>query len=281
MLRILFLVGMWLLAGLMILPACAEKVTEEPVVKLPPREHTWVRKETVRKSRDNMFAKAEAPKPVIPVNESLMKRLNEPGSLDGASVSDAVSCLAAYKPLDQKRKSIQKKGGVWHAFERYPEVREFSNNGMQLDSTMNKLVASLGHLCKTAKGLPKDNISHVISGMMAEMGREGVEQKYRTLGEADEDVARWLEHAEYREKNQKRDLDYKLIGGLIAKTKPLLAFYEELTERQVDATSKDAFLSDSVTLLEKLKSLSTTDEYIVLALKEEKNTPYENFDPDM
>jgi hypothetical protein len=282
MLRIIFLMGLWLLAGVLILPACAEKVTEEPAVKLPPKEHTWVRKETVKKSRDVFFVKQETPLPVIPVNESLLQRLSQPPSLKGkASVTDVQSCLAVFKPLDRKRTEVQKAGGAWHAFERSPEVRSYSDNGMQMDSTMNKLITSLRHLCKTAKGLPKDNISYVISQMVAEKGKETVVQEFRDLGEAEADIAIWLNHAEYWGKNEKRNLDFKLIEGLMAQVKPVVDLYGELATRQVDATTKDAFLSDAVTLLKVMKTLSTTDEYLVLALNEDKDAPYENFDPDM
>lgn len=282
MLRILFLMGVWLLAGLLILPACAEKVAEEPVVKLPPREHTWVRKETVRKSKDAFFAKQDISQPAIAINEPLMKRLSQaPSSKGKASVTDAKSCLAVLQPLNVKRTEIQKAGGVWHAFERSDEVRAFSDNGMQMDSTMNKLVSSLRHLCMTAKGLPQDNIARVISQQVEEKGKEAVTQDYQDLGEADEDIVNWLKHADYWRENEKRDLDYKLIEGLIAQVKPMVDLYEELTKRAVDATTKQVFLSDAVTLLKAMKTLSTTDEYIVLALKEDKDAPYENLDPDM
>ena len=69
--------------------------------------------------------------------------------------------------------------------------------------------------------------------------------------------------------------------GPMAQSAPLIDFYEELTLRQVDAISKQGFLSDAVTLLETVKKLSSSDEYMVLALNEEKDAPYENLDPDM
>jgi hypothetical protein len=282
MLRILCLVGVWLLAGLMILPACAEKVAEEPVVKLPPKEHTWVRKETVRKSKDAFFAKQDVAQPVIAINEPLLQRLSQPVPVKGkASVTDSESCLAVLRPLNQKRTAIQTAGGMWHAFERSDEVRAFSDNGMQMDSTMNKLISSLRHLCKSAKGLPQDNIARVISQKVAEKGKEAVVEEYQGMGEATEDVINWMEHAAYWKKNEKRDLDYKLIEGLMAQVEPMMGLYGELIKRAVDETTKQAFLSDAVTLLKAMKTISTTDEYLVLALNEDKDAPYENLDPDM
>ena len=211
-----------------------------------------------------------------------MKRLTV-SKLSGIknSVADVKSCLALFKPLDIKRTAVQKAGGVWHAFERSPEVRSYSENAMQIDSAINKLIASLRHLCNTAKGLPQDSISQVISKKIAVKGKEAVAEEFRDLGEPEEDIAIWLEYADYWKKNEKRNLDYKLIEGLMVRVKPLIGFYEELAKRQVDDNTKQNFLSDAVTLLEAMKKISSTDEYLVLALKEDRDAPYENFDPDM
>jgi hypothetical protein len=274
--------GVLLFVVMATLPACAEEVVEEPAVQLPPKEHTWVRKETVKKTQDVFFAKQDSEQANIPINEGLAKKLsqNQSSAVKG-SVKDTASCLAVLKPLDIQRTAVQKAGGVWGAFERSPEVRDHSENGMQIDSRINKLIFALGHLCKTAKGLPQNNIARVFSEKVSANGKEAVTQEFLDLGNAPNDVEIWLEYADYWQKNQKRDLDYKTIEGLMAQSRPLIDLYEELTRRKVDATSKQAFLSDSVTLLETMKKLSATDEYMVLALNEEKDAPYENLDPDM
>jgi len=277
-----FVMGALLLLVMAALPACADEVSEEPTVQLPPREHTWVRKETVKKTKDAFFAKHDTAQQKIPLNEELAKKLTAAQSAKvKGSVKDTASCLALLQPLDVKRTAVQKAGGMWGAFERAPEVRSYSEKGMQIDSRINKLIFALGHLCKTAKGLPQDNIARVISHKVAEMGKEAVTREFVDLGKADKDIELWLNHAEYWRKNQKRDLDYKSIEGLMAQSTPLIDLYEELTRRQVDANSKQAFLSDAVTLLETVKKLSSTDKYMVLALSEEKEAPYENLDPDM
>jgi len=274
-------IGVLLTLMMAALPACAEEVPEEPAVQLPPREHTWVRKETVKKTTGVFSSKQDETRPNIPVNEALAKKLTQSKASNAGSVKDTASCLALLKPLDIKRTAVQQQGGMWGAFERSSDIRAFSENGMQIDSRINKLIFALGHLCKTAKGLPQNNIARVISGKVAEKGKEAVIDEFTGLGKAPKDIDIWLEYADYWQKNQKRDLDYKSIEALMAKSTPLIDFYKELTGRQVDQNNRQAFLSDAVTLLETLKKLSSTDEYIVLALNEEKEAPYENLDPDM
>ncbi len=273
---------MLLIIVLAALPACAEEIQEEPAVKLPPREHTWVRKETVEKTTGVFFAEQDESQTNFPVNEALGKKLAQTKSADvKGSVKDTASCFALLKSLDLKRTGVQQAGGMWGAFERSSEVRGHSEKGMQIDSRINKLIFALSHLCETAKGLPQNNIARVISGKVSQKGKEAVIEEFLDLGKAPKDIDIWLEYAEYWKKNQKRNLDYKSIEGLMAQSTPLIDLYAELTTRQVDANSKPRFLSDAVTLLGALKKLSSTDEYIVLALKEEKDAPYENLDPDM
>ncbi len=264
------------------LPACGEEVAEEAAVKLPPREHTWVREEAVKKTKEDFFSKEEMARPEIPVDEALAKRLteNKPEKVSG-SVTDIDSCLKLLEPLDKKRMQVQKESGAWHAFERSPEVRYFSDQGMQIDSHLNQRMAALRRLCKTAKGIPEDNITRVISKKVAEKGREGVLQEFVELGKEKRNVEIWLQHAEYSKKNEKRDLDYKAIETLIVETEPLLDFYAELAKREVDATTKQAFLSDAVTLLAVITERSSKDEYLALALKEEEATPFENIQVDL
>lgn len=275
--------GVLLTVVMTALPACAEEVQEEPTVQLPPREHTWVRKETVKKTTGVFSSEQDESRPTIPVNEALAKKLTQINSAASGqgSVNDTASCLSLLKPLDSKRTVVQEGGGMWGAFERSSELRVHSEIAMQIDSRVNKLIFALGHLCKTAKGLPQNNIARVISGKVSAKGKEAVIEEFKNLGEASKDIDIWLEYAEYWQKNQKRDIDYKSIEGLMVRSTPLIDFYEELTKRQVDANNKQGFLSDAVTLLETLKKLSSTDEHIVLALKEEKDAPYENLDPDM
>ena len=140
-----FVMGALLLVVMAALPACAEEVTEEPAVQLPPKEHTWVRKETVKKTKDAFFAKQDTAPLEIPVNEELAKKLTAAQSSKvKGSVKDTASCLALLKPLDIKRTEVQKAGGMWGAFERSPEIRGYSPRiGAFLSALIGSITATL------------------------------------------------------------------------------------------------------------------------------------------
>jgi hypothetical protein len=53
----------------------------------------------------------------------------------------------------------------------------------------------------------------------------------------------------------------------------LIDLYKELLNRKVDESNKDAFLSDSVTLLAVIKSRLANEPRVVMAMKEDTEAP--------
>lgn len=277
-----FVLGCAALFSGVLFGACTQEVTQEPVVRLPPREHTWVRTEKVKKTKDDYLNAKEQAEAEIPLDLQLKQRLTTvDSSRITGSVKDMESCLDRMNALDKKRTTVQKEGGTWHAFERAPELRPYSETGMQLDSNLNKMVFAIRHLCQTAKGLPMDNVALFVSQKVTEIGREATKDELVKLGNHPADVDIWLEHAKYSKNNQKRDLDFQTIERLIAQAEPLIEFYRELYERKVDDTTSRKFRSDAATLLDAVDGHLTHEHYLILALKEDQDSPYENLTTEM
>ena len=81
-----------LLAGLMV-SGCGggdgEDVVEKSSFQMPIKENTWVRKETVRKTKDDLFSSAGKKSVEIPIDSALATKLKTPTSL-----SASLACLA-------------------------------------------------------------------------------------------------------------------------------------------------------------------------------------------
>ena len=69
-LQIIFCV---MVAGVLVMSCGPEAAQEEPM-QMPFKENTWVRKETLTKSSENMFLKEEPLAP-LPVDAKLVKKL--------------------------------------------------------------------------------------------------------------------------------------------------------------------------------------------------------------
>jgi hypothetical protein len=263
---------------LLLLTACGSDQTAEEPLRLPEREKTWVKTEEVDITKDAALSPKDGPVVNIPINESLHDKLMKTsGPAPKSPVTDTASCMALLNPLDKTRMFVQREGGAWSMFERSTLIKPLSDNGMQIDSNMNKLVFSLRHLCQTAQGVPQNALALKVNEVIDRMGKEKAREHYtEVVGEAPEDVELWLKHAEFSKKNVTRKVPYSEIQELILKTQPLIDLYRNLWDRKVDESNKDEFLSDSITLLAAIKNRVANEPHVVMAMKEDTEAPLQH-----
>lgn len=266
-------IGMCGLIGLLLLTACGPDQAAEEPLRLPDRETTWVKTEQVEITKNDVLAVETAIH--IPINKDLRDTLMKTrGPAPKSPVADTASCLALLTPLDKTRMLVQREGGAWSMFERSELIKPYSDNGMQIDSNMNKLVFSLRHLCQTARGVPQNPLAFKVNQAIDQMGKEQAREHFtEVVGEAPEDVDLWMEYAEFARKNSKRQVPYAEIQELILKTKPLTDLYQDLLSRKIEEGNKDKFLSDSVTLLAVIKNRLMNEPRVVMAMKEDAEPP--------
>ena len=234
----------------------------------------------MRTTKEEVFSGKRKELAPVPVNAALAKKLavGKPG---GAAITDQASCLNRVKPLDLRRTAVQKAGGMWHAFERNADARPHASIGMQLDSSSNKVIHLLMHLCRTAEGVPLTDFARQVSKNVETYGRDGAGKILLDKGEHPDDVVKMLDYAALAKKETTRKVDLQAIGKLIERAEPLIDLYEVLSHRSVDAKTLDAFLSDSATLLQVINEFIGNDPLMVMALKEDTQVLYTHPDQDM
>ena len=275
MMRVLRLGPVFLVVVL--LAGCSGDETAVGPVKMPTKESTWVQTEKVSTTKEEALSGAKRVLSEISIDEKLVQKLQASNSSATTGVVvDRDTCLKQANVLDQRRVAVQKTGGAWTAFERHPELKPYSANGMQLDSNINKMVFALNYLCKTAKGVPLNPLAQVVVAQIESTGKEATEEKMLSLGKNKTDTKKWIEYAEFAKANESREVPYAAVEQLIGHTAPLIELYEDLAQRPVDDNSLPAFLSDAVTLLHVIKGQLDNDQYMTLALKEDTAIPYEN-----
>ena len=261
--------------ALILLTSCGPDQSAEEPLRLPAREKTWVKTEKVDITKDAALAPRNGAGIDIPINKDLHDKLiRTSGPAPKSPVKNIASCMALLSPLDKTRMFVQREGGAWSMFERSALVRAYSDNGMQIDSNMNKLVFSLRHLCQTAQGVPQNELAIKVNEFIDRMGKEKTREHFtEVVGEAPEDVDLWLKHAEFSKKNVTRKVPYSEIQELILTTQPLIDLYKNLWDRKVDESNKDAFLTDCITLLTVIKSRLDNEPRMVMAMKEDTEPP--------
>ncbi len=212
------------LIGILLLTACGPDQSAEEPLRLPEREKTWVKTEQVEITKHDVLSPKSGAAIHIPINEALQNQLMQTsGPAPKSPVKDTASCLALLEPLDKTRMFVQREGGAWGMFERSIFVKTYSNNGMQIDSNLNKLMFSLRHLCQTAQGVPQNPLAIKVNSVVDQMGKEKAREHFiEVVGEAPADVDLWLKHAEFAKNNAMRKVPYSEIQELILKTHPLI-----------------------------------------------------------
>ncbi len=273
----------FILAGFL-LSGCGGGMDDEDVVEksnfqMPMKENTWVRKETVRKTTDDLFANAGKKSAEVPVDSALAAKLKKPATLP---INSQEECLEQANALDQQRTEVQKRGGVWHAYEKVAKAKPYSNYGMQLDSQTNRLVFSLQHICKNAQEIHLSAWGVQTVQRFKKMGEEGYRNYFIGLGEVMGDVDKWVEFAKFAIESKNRQVPYPKIGESIAQAKLLVDLYDELSERKIsDDTALQTFLTEGATLLSVVNESFSTDPRLVLALQDENVFPFEDIKGEM
>ena len=270
-LQIIFCV---IVAGVLLMSCSPEAAQDEPM-QMPFKENTWVRKETLTKSSDNMFTSTGEQVVPLPIDAKLTKKLNTI-STSSSSINSEEECLSQANTLDKRRMVVQKRGGAWHVFERVAEAKIYSDYGMQIDSQLNRLVFSLKHICRGAKGMPLDAWGTNKVEELKKYGKEKMRKVYIDLGNPPADVDIWVAYAERALESRKRNIPYSEIGESILRTENLVNLYEELSLRKVDEASLNTFYSDASTLLDVIKNSLKSDPRVALAIQEDNLLPIDD-----
>ena len=259
-------------AGVLVMSCSPEAAQDEPM-QMPFKENTWVRKEEIKKIKSFMFSTGE--KLALPIDDSLIKKLHTI-STSNSSINSEEECLSQANALDKRRMVVQKRGGAWHVFERVAEAKIYSDYGMQIDSQLNRLVFSLKHICRGAKGMPLDAWGTNKVEELKKYGKEKMRKVYIDLGNPPADVDIWVAYAERALESRKRNIPYSEIGESILRTENLVNLYEELSLRKVDEASLNTFYSDASTLLDVIKNSLKSDPRVALAIQEDNLLPIDD-----
>ena len=253
--------------------SCSPEAAQDEPMQMPFKENTWVRKEEIKKTKSTMFSADE--KLALPIDDRLVKKLNTI-STSSSSIKSEEECLSQANALDKRRMVVQKRGGAWHVFERVVEAKNYSDYGMQIDSQLNRLVFSLKHICRGAKGMPLDAWGTNKVEELKKYGKEKMRKVYIDLGNPPADVDIWVAYAEGALESRKRNIPYSEIGESILRTENLVNLYEDLSLRKVDEASLNTLYSDASTLLDVIKNSLKSDPRVALAIEEDNLLPIDD-----
>jgi hypothetical protein len=258
------------------LSSCVEEevAQDNKSLKLIEREVTWVKEKPVASTQEEALAQKKDTSGDIEPIEILAQRLKK--ETTGTPVTDKATCLAQVVTQDKIRTEVQVRGGLWGWFEKSPDIKKYSDRGMQLDSSINKLVFALDRLCQTAEGAPMNHLAQRILRDIEQRGEDQVRKELILQGRAPEDIDIWINFARASGEIKDRNLNYSELGTLINHAATLTHFYAELSNRQVETSNAENSQASAQTLLTVLKDLLEKNNHVAMALKEDNKVPYES-----
>ena len=152
--------------------------------------------------------------------------------------SNKLECLALLHPIDNQVASVKAQGGVWEAFERRSNYRDYSTAALHLDQKAIALVYTLDYVCNALDRIPRNDVSNYILPLSRKKGeKEFINYQINGYGYALEEVITWVEYAKYFEKHYKRKLDFAKVQETMKKSLTLVNRFVNIV-RKVRKTNK-------------------------------------------
>ena len=184
-------------------------------------------------------------------------------------------CRALLHPIDNQVASVKAQGGVWEAFERRSNYRDYSTAALHLDQKAIALVYTLDYVCNALDRIPRNDVSNYILPLWRKKGEEEfINYQINGYGYALEEVMTWVEYAKYFEKHYKRKLDFSKVQETMEKSLTLVERFVDIV-RKVRKTNKVKEIVKEINeLIESFANLHNEDPILKLADSENAAIPH-------
>ncbi|MEK9627756.1 MAG: hypothetical protein VW455_01910 [Nitrospinota bacterium] len=192
-----------------------------------------------------------------------------------AQANNTEICYKLLHPIDNQVASVKAQGGVWEAFEKRSNYREFSTTGLHLDQKAIALVYTLEYVCSALERIPRNDVSNYILPLWRKKGEEEF-IKYQTsgYGYALEEVMTWVEYAKYYEKNYQRKLDFVKVQETMGKAGPLVEQFVGIAHKIKTKNKVKEIVDESKALIASFAKLHQDDPILKQADAENSAIPH-------
>ncbi|MBC8284018.1 MAG: hypothetical protein H8E32_09410 [Nitrospinae bacterium] len=181
------------------------------------------------------------------------------------------ACIGLLQPIDNQVASVKSQGGIWEAFEKRENFRDFSTVALHLDQKAVALIYTLDYVCKAMDRIPRNDVSNYILPLWREKGeKEFIKYQTGGYGYALEEVMTWVEYAKYYEKNYKRKLDFNRVQATMEKSKPLVDRFVDIVHKVRKTNKVKEVVEESKLLIADFAKLHAED--FILKQADDENT---------
>ena len=185
------------------------------------------------------------------------------------------TCIQLLQPIDNQVASVKAQGGVWEAFEKRENFRNFSTVALHLDQKAIALIYTLDYVCAALNRIPRNDVSNYILPLWRERGeKEFIKYQTGGYGYALEEVMTWVEYAKYYEKNYKRKLDFSKVRETMKKSQPLVDRFVNIVHKVRKTNKVKEVVEESKTLIIDFAKLHEEDTILKQANNENAAIPH-------
>ena len=187
-------------------------------------------------------------------------------------------CPQLIYPLEKEKNIVTEKGGLWEIFERFPELRQYSADAIQLDSQLNEIIVIIHHLCITRDGIPLNELAvHIEKNLEGKSEEEFIDHMIR-LGKNREDIDIWLKFYQFSKQSQNRTLPMEGVRTTISKAKNFIHQYVNISNEVEKQKHPDQVLTLIQSLTEIIDQFKINDTYFARGIEEFAQTPFWDID---
>ena len=190
------------------------------------------------------------------------------------------ACLKKVSALAQKRNTVNDLGGIWTLLEKSPDLRNASVEGLQLDSKINAILTTLNYLCKTADGVPLNDLATYLKENLDHIDKQTFKEELIILGKNETEIEIWFKFHDVSLTNENRTLEYEAINSCIQKAGAFLSQYEKLSGA-IPHGRPETIIDQTRSLIAGIDKFLSQDPVMAQGVSEESQVPYWDIDEDV
>ena len=166
-------------------------------------------------------------------------------------------------------------GGIWSIYEKTPEIRGNSFEGLNLDGKISKILEISKYLCQTIDGLPLSDLADYVINNLNKMGERNFrEHLIEIRGKSVQEIKIWFNYAKTSRELQNRKITLESAIRTLSKAKEIFLRYQSLINRQTGFILSDDLRNETQLLIKSIDKFFESDYNMALAIKEKSQKPY-------
>ena len=184
-------------------------------------------------------------------------------------------CLNNHKELFKIKQSVMMSGGIWTVYEKQPEIRGQSAEGLKLDGEINRIVEISEYLCQTLDGVPLNGLAIYVLEHLKLMGEKAFrDQLINIRGKSEKDIEVWFNYAKLAIQFRNRTLALDSVTKTLSRAKEIILRYRRFVNDQTNFVVPDDLRKETLLLLRQINVFFKADPNMALAIHEKAQEPY-------